>query len=70
MQSALEKEERFMCSLEEDGESLWFLDTHVAVPGSLGSVLTRPHKVGAAVPVLGLGNLGTGLQGCSEHRGK
>lgn len=66
MQSALEKEERFMCSLEEDGESLWFLDTHVAVPGSL----TRPHKVGAAVPVLGLGNLGTGLQGCSEHRGK
>lgn len=27
MQSALEKEERFMCSLEEDGESLWFLDT-------------------------------------------
>lgn len=56
--------------MKEDGESLWFLNTGVTVPGLLDSVLTQPHELGAAVPVLDLGSLGTGLQGCSEHRDK
>lgn len=54
---------RDLCAaLKENGESLCFLNTGVAVPGSLGSVLTQLHRLGAAVLVLDLGNLGTGLQ--------
>lgn len=62
---------RGLCAaLQEDGESLWFLNRGVTVPGLLGSVLTQPHELGAAVPGLDLSSLGTGLQGCSEHRDK